>query len=102
MYELTDSIPLIGQLQSILCAHWLIQTLKHPYLKVYPFAGIADAPNHRTPRLLINNNLVGSFGSRPNDAALLGDIVKNINQLANILDWSEDLLEAQMENELSL
>ena len=71
-------------------------------MKVYPFAGIADAPNHRTPRLLINNNLVGSFGSRPNDAALLGDIVKNINQLANILDWSDDLLEAQMENELNL
>ena len=71
-------------------------------LEVYPFAGIVDAPNHSTPRLLINYDLVGSFGARPNDAALLGDIVNNITQLTNVLDWTEDLLEAQIENELSI
>ena len=54
-----------------------------------------------TPRLLINYDLVGSFGARPNDSALLGDIVKNINSLATALDWTEDLLEAQIENELN-
>ena len=47
-----------------------------------------DAPKHNTPRLLINYDLVGSFGARPNDSALLGDIVQNIQQLAKVLDWS--------------
>lgn len=71
-------------------------------LEVYPFAGIVDAPRHNTARLLINYDLVGSFGARPNDSALLGDIVQNIEQLAKVLDWSEDLLEAQLENELNI
>ena len=64
--------------------------------------GIVDAPKHNTPRLLINYDLVGSFGSRPKDSALLGDIVQNLEQLAKVLDWSEDLLEAQVENELNM
>ena len=92
-------------------------------LEVYPFAGrghgnldqvvliqndchqpsgIVDAPRHVTPRLLINYDLVGSFGARPNDAALLGDIVQNINKVSQVLDWTEDLLEAQIENELNI
>lgn len=71
-------------------------------LEVYPFAGIVDAPRHNTARLLINYDLVGSFGARPNDSALLGDIVQNIEQLAKVLDWSDDLLEAQLENELNI
>jgi hypothetical protein len=37
--------------------------------------GVVDAPKHQTGRLLINYDLVGSFGARPNDSALLGDIV---------------------------
>jgi len=69
-------------------------------LEVYPFAGIVDAPKHKTPRLLINYDLVGSFGARPNDAAMIGDIVMNIDRLCNILEWTDDLLEAQIENEL--
>ena len=64
------------------------------------FAGIVDAPKHATPRLLINYDLVGSFGARPQDAALLGDIVKNIKTLCDVLEWTDDILEAQMENEL--
>jgi len=71
-------------------------------LEVYPFAGIVDAPKHKTPRLLINYDLVGSFGARPNDAALLGDIVLNIDKICEKLEWTEDLLEAQIENELNL
>ena len=66
------------------------------------FKGIVDAPNHSTPRLLINYDLVGSFGARPNDSALLGDIVKNITSLTNVLEWTDDLLETQIENELNL
>ena len=64
--------------------------------------GIVDAPKHATPRLLINYDLVGSFGARPQDSALLGDLVKNINSLCEALDWTEDLLEAQIENELKI
>jgi len=71
-------------------------------LEVYPFAGIVDAPKHKTPRLLINYDLVGSFGARPNDAALIGDIVMNIDKICETLEWTEDLLEAQIENELNL
>ena len=65
-------------------------------------SGIVDAPKHATPRLLINYDLVGSFGARPHDAELLGDIVNNINKLCELLDWTDDLLEAQMENELKI
>ena len=64
--------------------------------------GIVDAPKHATPRLLINYDLVGSFGARPQDFALLGDRVKNIDRLCEVLDWTDDLLEAQMENELKI
>merc|ERR1712179_854948 len=66
------------------------------------FLGIVDAPKHKTPRLLINSDLVGSFGARPNDAALLGDLVINIEKICEKLEWTEDLLEAQIENELNL
>ena len=31
---------------------------------VPPGAGVVDTPRHQTPRLLINNDLVGSFGAR--------------------------------------
>ena len=64
--------------------------------------GIVDAPKHATPRLLINFDLVGSFGARPEDSALLGDLVENISSLCEALDWTDDLLEAQMENELKI
>jgi len=71
-------------------------------LEVYPFAGLADLPKHFTRRLLINYDLVGSFGGRPNDAVLLGDIVKNVEALCDKLGWSEELLEAQIEHDLNL
>ena len=68
----------------------------------YNAIGIVDAPKHNTPRLLINYDLVGSFGARPKDSALLGDIVQSIEKLTKVLDWSDDLLEAQLENELNI
>jgi len=71
-------------------------------LEVYPFAGIVDAPRHNTTRLLINNDLVGSFGSRPNDFALLGDLHRSIDSICDKLGWKEDLSEIQLENELKL
>lgn len=58
---------------------------------MYPFAGIADAVGRKTPRVLINMNAVGSFGSRDSDVVLEGDIVNNVRKLANALDWEEKL-----------
>ena len=60
-------------------------------LEVYPFAGIADSVPYHTPRLLINRDLVGSFGTREKDCHMSGDLVKNIELLANELGWSEEL-----------
>lgn len=60
-------------------------------LQVYPFAGIADAVGRKTPRVLINLNAVGSFGSRDNDVVLEGDIVENVKKLTKALGWEEKL-----------
>ena len=57
-------------------------------LEVYPFAGVADSVPYHTPRLLINRDLVGSFGTREKDCHMSGDLVKNIELLANKLGWS--------------
>ncbi|XP_050716093.1 NAD-dependent protein deacetylase sirtuin-3, mitochondrial-like isoform X3 [Eriocheir sinensis] len=59
--------------------------------KVYPFAGIADAMGRKTPRVLINLNAVGSFGSRDSDVVLEGDIVENVKKLTSALGWEEKL-----------
>lgn len=58
---------------------------------MYPFAGIADAVGRKTPRVLINLNAVGSFGSRDSDVVLEGDIVENVRNLTNALGWEEKL-----------
>jgi hypothetical protein len=39
---------------------------------------------------------------RPNDFALLGDIVQSIEKICAHLGWTEDLTEIQLENELKL
>ncbi len=60
-------------------------------LEVYPFAGIADAVPLKVPRLLLNRDAVGSFGSRGDDAILLGDIVDSVRTLCKQLGWTDDL-----------
>ncbi len=55
-------------------------------LEVYPFAGIADAIPRGVPRLLLNMHLVGSFGSRPQDAMLAGDLVHSVEALAKAMN----------------
>lgn len=60
-------------------------------LEVYPFAMIADAVGRKTPRVLINLSVVGSFGSRDNDMVLGGDLVENVEKLAKALGWEEKL-----------
>lgn len=60
-------------------------------LEVYPFAGIADAVNHQTPRVLINRELVGSFGTRANDYMLLGDLTSSVKRLVKSIGWENEL-----------
>jgi NAD-dependent SIR2 family protein deacetylase len=60
-------------------------------LEVYPFAGIADSVPLTVPRLLLNREAVGSFGSRGEDAMVLGDLVGSVRQLAEELGWGQEL-----------
>ena len=60
-------------------------------LEVYPFAGVADAVPKIVPRLLINRDLVGSFGTRTNDHHLGGDLVKSLELLVDKLGWTEEM-----------
>ena len=63
-------------------------------LEVYPFAGIADFVPGDSPRLLINRNRVGTFGSRgEKDQVLAGDLIQNIRALAEAMGWAEELEE---------
>ncbi|XP_042864065.1 NAD-dependent protein deacetylase sirtuin-3-like isoform X2 [Penaeus japonicus] len=64
-------------------------------LEVYPFAGIADAVGKLTPRVLINRDVVGSFGSRIGDVVLNGDLVEGIWGLAKAIGWSEKLADLE-------
>ncbi|KAL7631199.1 UNVERIFIED_CONTAM: hypothetical protein RMT77_018499 [Armadillidium vulgare] len=60
-------------------------------LEVYPFAGIADAVSRKIPRILINREIVGSFGERPQDIMISGDLIDVIKDLSNALDWLNEL-----------
>jgi hypothetical protein len=53
--------------------------------------GLADALPRQIPRLLINRDRVGSFGSRPHDSILLGDLADSLEKLAEALGWAQDL-----------
>ena len=59
--------------------------------EVYPFASIADMVPLTIPRLLLNMNPVGSFGSRGEDALILGDLVGGVLKLAKELGWDAKL-----------
>ena len=60
-------------------------------LEVYPFAGVADNVPNTVPRLLVNRDLVGSFGTRKKDHHLSGDLVNNIQILVDKLGWTEEM-----------
>jgi len=60
-------------------------------LEVYPFAGVADNVPNTVPRLLVNRDLVGSFGTRKKDHHLSGDLVNNIQILVDKLGWAEEI-----------
>ncbi|KAF8651969.1 hypothetical protein AX16_004612 [Volvariella volvacea WC 439] len=62
-------------------------------LTVHPFASLAYAPAQTCPRVLINLDPVGDFGSRRNDYILIGKCDEVVEQLVRELGWWEELME---------
>lgn len=61
-------------------------------LTVYPFAGLANRVSPNTPRVLINLDQVGDFGSEPDDVILLGKCDDIVAQLCRALGWEAELI----------
>jgi len=62
-------------------------------LTVQPFASLPDSVPKNVPRLLINMEHVGSFGTRPDDVILLGDCDFGVRKLSEACGWLEELEE---------
>lgn len=62
-------------------------------LSVQPFASLPSKAREKTPRVLINKEKVGDFGSRNDDVLILGDIDEGVRKLADALGWREELEE---------
>lgn len=62
-------------------------------LTVQPFASLPSFVREETPRVLINLERVGSFGSRPDDVLLLGDCDEGVRKFADALGWRDELEE---------
>ena len=60
-------------------------------LTVQPFAGLPGMTRESTPRLLINKERVGGFGSGADDVLLLGDCDDGVRKLAEACGWLEEL-----------
>jgi hypothetical protein len=71
-------------------------------LTVHPFASLVHFVPSECPRLLINLERVGDFGSRKNDVVCLGQCDDIVKQLSAELGWLDDLNElwAQTEGKL--
>lgn len=61
-------------------------------LTVHPFASLAEIAPDSCPRVLINIDLVGDFGSREEDVILLGKCDEVIKDLCAELGWEEELV----------
>ncbi|OCL14538.1 NAD-dependent deacetylase sirtuin-2, partial [Glonium stellatum] len=62
-------------------------------LSVHPFAGLPQYCSDSVPRLLINQEQVGTLGSRTDDVLLLGDCDVGVRRLAAACGWLEELEE---------
>lgn len=60
-------------------------------LSVHPFASLPQLCQDRTPRVLINREEVGDFGSRADDVMLLEDCDTGVRKLAEACGWLEEL-----------
>lgn len=60
-------------------------------LSVFPFAALPQFCTESTPRVLINQEQVGSIGSRTDDVCILGDCDSGVRKLAEACGWLEEL-----------
>lgn len=60
-------------------------------LTVQPFASLPGLVQDDTPRILLNKELVGGLGSRPDDVVILGACDDGVRQLCDALGWREEL-----------
>ncbi|KAF9524270.1 DHS-like NAD/FAD-binding domain-containing protein [Crepidotus variabilis] len=60
-------------------------------LTVHPFASLTGMVDESCPRVLINMERVGDFGSRTDDVILLGKCDEIVLELCQSLDWEKDL-----------
>ncbi|XP_044281963.1 NAD-dependent protein deacetylase sirtuin-3, mitochondrial isoform X2 [Varanus komodoensis] len=63
--------------------------------RVEPFASLAGAVRASVPRVLINRDLVGPFAYQPqhSDVAELGDVIRGVKKVVELLGWKEELEE---------
>ena len=61
-------------------------------LTVHPFASLAGMVQESCPRVLINLDHVGDFGSRADDLVLLGKCDEIVTELCKELGWDQDLV----------
>ncbi|KAF8965118.1 DHS-like NAD/FAD-binding domain-containing protein [Flammula alnicola] len=61
-------------------------------LTVHPFASLAGMVDDSCPRVLINLDRVGDFGSRADDVILLGKCDDIVKDLCKELGWEEELI----------
>jgi len=71
-------------------------------LTVHPFASLAGMVDHSCPRVLINLDHVGDFGSRTDDVVLLGKCDDIIRDLCKELGWEDELARLWAETEDSV
>ncbi|KAJ2903278.1 hypothetical protein MKZ38_010163 [Zalerion maritima] len=60
-------------------------------LSVQPFAHLPDLISQEIPRVLLNNQIVGSFGRRPDDVIFEGTCDGGARALAMALGWHDDV-----------
>lgn len=71
-------------------------------LTVHPFASLAGMVDSSCPRVLINLDHVGDFGSRSDDVVLLGRCDDLVKDLCKELGWEDELLRLWDETEASV
>jgi len=71
-------------------------------LTVQPFASLAGMVKDSCPRVLINLDHVGDFGSRADDVILLGKCDEIVTELSKELDWGKELMQLWEQTEASV
>ena len=71
-------------------------------LTVQPFASLAGMVRQSCPRVLINLDHVGDFGSRADDVILLGKCDEIVTELSKELGWEKELLQLWEQTEASV